>query len=192
MKIVLIRHGKPEYELTGKARAGEFSKVVRDYNRSGIVEHPPQKTKLKALESKIAVCSDLTRSIESARALGFKDIHLCDPLFREVAIPHFTSGSLTMSVTAWIILLRCLSVFGYSNNGESLTMAKKRAKIAASTLVEIARIHEQVLLVGHGFTNYFIARELLARNWRGPKKPGRDYWEYGEYTYSSTFSTALR
>jgi broad specificity phosphatase PhoE len=186
MKIVLIRHGKPEYELAGKVRSREFSKVVRDYNRSGIVELPPQKTKLAALESKIAVCSDLARSVESARALGFKDIHLCDPLFREVAIPHFTRGSLTMSVTAWSVLFRCLSVLGYSNNGESLTMAKKRAKIAASLLIEIARTHERVLLVGHGFTNYFIAKELLARNWRGPKKPGSNYWEFGEYTYSST------
>ncbi|WP_455221150.1 histidine phosphatase family protein [Kaarinaea lacus] len=181
MEIVLIRHGKPEYELTGKARAREFHKIVRDYNRSGIVEDPPQKTKLKALESHVAVCSDLTRSIKSAQALGFKEIHLCDPIFREVAIPYFTSGSLTMSVTTWIILLRILSIFGFSKNGESLSMAKQRAKIAASKLIEIAQTHEKVLLVGHGFTNYFIAKELLARNWRGPGKPGGGYWEYGVY-----------
>lgn len=186
MEIVLIRHGKPEIELTGKARAKELSKLINDYNCSGIIEEPPRETKQKALQFQIAVCSDLTRSLESARALGFEDIHLCDPVFREIAIPHFTSGSFTMSFNGWGLLLRGLSIFGFSRNGESLSMAKKRAKLAASTLIEVARTHEQVLLVGHAFTNYFIARELLARGWQGPGIPGGGYWEYAEYTHHST------
>lgn len=183
MEIVLIRHGKPEFELTGKFRAGELSKLVRDYDQSGIIEAPPPEAKQKALKSNVAVCSDLARSIESANALGFKDIHLCDPVFREVAIPHFSNGSIKMSINAWALLLRSLSILGFSKNGESLSMAKKRAQIAAATLIKIAYTHEKVLLVGHGFTNFFIAKELLARNWRGPKRPGSGYWEYGEYTY---------
>jgi hypothetical protein len=42
------------------------------------------------------------------------------------------------------------------------------------------------MLVGHGFINYFIAKELLSRDWAGPLKPGSNYWQYGEYTYIAT------
>lgn len=91
-----------------------------------------------------------------------------------------------MSVGAWGVLLRCLSAVGFSRNGESLLMAKKRAQVAASTLIDVAHEHKNVLLVGHGFVNYFIAQELLARNWVGPSKPGGRYWEYGVYHYRAT------
>jgi hypothetical protein len=81
------------------------------------------------------------------------------------------------------VLLRYMSVFGFSQNGESLSMAKKRAQVAASALIDIAHVHGSVLLVGHGFINYFLAKELLSRNWAGPSKPGGGYWEYGVYQY---------
>jgi len=90
---------------------------------------------------------------------------------------------LAMSLDTWGILLRCMSVIGFSRNGESLSMAKKRAQVAASTLIDVAHEHQSVLLVGHGFVNYFIAQELLARNWVGPSKPGSGYWEYGIYNH---------
>jgi len=185
-EITLIRHGKPKFELEGKARSREVKEIIKSYDLSGISEEPPTVAKEKALTCKVAVCSDLCRSIESAKALGFTDPHKIDRLFREVAMPHFKSGSLKMSVNTWGALLRGMSVFGFSHNGESLSMAKKRAELAASALIEIAHNHESVLLVGHGFINYFIAKELLSRNWVGPSKPGGNYWEYGVYQYNAT------
>ena len=184
MEITLIRHGQPVLELTGQVRSREISKFVRNYNLSGITGEPPYESKQIALKCNVAVCSDLTRSIESAKALGFSRVHLSDPVFREVAIPHFNKGSLTMSVNTWGVLLRGMSVFGFSKNGESLSMAKKRAKIAASALIDMAHSHKSAMLVGHGFINYFIAKELLSRNWSGPSKPGGSYWEYGVYTFA--------
>lgn len=187
MEITLIRHGKPTFELRGNAQSKEIGDIVRNYNLSGITGEPPIASKHKVISCNVAVCSDFTRSIESAKALGFNNIHLTDPVFREVAMPYFAKGSFTMPVSAWSILFRSLSVFGFSNNGESLSMAIKRARIAALTLIEISQTHESVLLVGHGFMNYFIAKELLSRNWRGPSQPGRNYWEYGKYIYYATY-----
>ena len=186
MEITLIRHGKPKFELKGKARSREISEIIINYDLSGITGEPPTDAKEKALTCSVAVCSDFTRSIESARALGFKDIYLSGPVFREVAIPHFKSGSLSMPVNAWGALLRCMSLFGFSKNGESLSMAKKRAQVAATELIDIAHTHKSALLVGHGVINYFIAKELLSRNWSGPSRPGGSYWEYGVYTYNAT------
>jgi len=180
-EITLIRHGEPEFELKGKARSRDIKEIIKNYDLSGISEAPPVGAKVKAVTCNVAVCSDFNRSIESAKALGFKDIHKIDPVFREVATPHFKSGSFKMSVSAWGVLLRSMSVFGFSRNGESLSMAKKRAEVAASALIEISHAYESVLLVGHGFINYFIAKELLSRNWVGPSKPGGSYWEYGVY-----------
>lgn len=186
MEITLIRHGKPTFELKGKAKARDVGEIISRYDLSGIEDEPPENAKQRASASHVVVCSDFIRSLESAKALGFSDILLSDPLFREIAAPHFKTGSLTMSVEAWGVLLRCLSVIGFSRNGESLAMAKRRAQVAASTLIDMAHEHRSVLLVGHGFVNYFIAQELLARNWVGPSKPGGGYWEYGVYQYHAT------
>lgn len=186
MEITLIRHGKPTFELKGKTKARDIGEIIRRYDLSGIADEPPENAKQHASACHVAVCSDFTRSLESAKALGFSDILLSAPVFREIAAPHFKTGSLTLSVSAWGLLLRGLSTMGFSRNGESLEMAKKRAQVAASTLIDMAHEHQSVLLVGHGFVNYFIAQELLARNWVGPSKPGGGYWEYGVYQYPAT------
>lgn len=183
MEITLIRHGKPTFELKGKAKARDIGQIISRYDLSGIEDEPPEHAKQRASACHVAVCSDFIRSLESAKALGFSDILPSDPVFREIAIPHFKQGSLTMSVNAWGILLRCMSVLGFAQNGESLSMAKQRAQVAASTLIDMAHEHQSVLLVGHGFVNHFIGQELLARNWVGPRKPGGGYWEYGVYHY---------
>ena len=186
MEIILIRHGKPTFELKGKVRSRDIKELIRNYDLSGISGEPPKIAKQKAASCNVVVCSDFARSIESAKALGFENIHRTDPVFREVATPHFENGSLKMSVRAWGVLLRSMSVFGFSRNGESLAMAKKRAKIAATVLIDIAHTHKSALLVGHGFINYFIAKELLSLNWIGPSKAGSNYWEYVVYKYSAT------
>jgi len=186
MEITLIRHGKPTFELKGKVKSRDVCEIIRSYDLSGITDQPSEGVKRRVSACRVAVCSDFMRSLESAKALGFNDILLSDPVFREIATPHFKKGALTMSVGAWGVLLRCMSVVGFSRNGESLIMAKNRAQVAASTLIDLAHQHQSVLLVGHHFVNYFIARELLSRNWVGPSKPGGGYWEYGVYQYHPT------
>jgi broad specificity phosphatase PhoE len=183
-RITIIRHGKPDFELKGMARSRDISDVIGCYDRSGITDTPPEAARERALACEIAVCSDLPRSLQSARALGFDTIHTVDPLFREVATPHFRRGGIAIPVRAWGVLLRSLSVFGFSRNGESLAMARTRAREAVDTLIELASSHDHVLLVGHGFMNYFIASDLLRRGWAGPKRPGGDYWAYGIYQNS--------
>jgi broad specificity phosphatase PhoE len=82
--------------------------------------------------------------------------------------------------------LRFLWLFGLSENGESRTHAKSRAKLAAARLAELAEEHEDVLLVGHDCINHLIARELRNNGWNGPAKPGDGFWEYGIYERVAT------
>jgi len=58
-EITLIRHGKPKFELEGKARSREVKEIIKSYDLSGISEEPPTVAKEKALTCKVAVCSDI-------------------------------------------------------------------------------------------------------------------------------------
>jgi len=185
MEITLIRHGEPEYELKGRAKAKEISDVINNYDLSGIKDKPSVTVIESVSNIRAVVCSDLRRSLDSASALGFEVIHDSKPLFREVSTPHFKSGEFSMSIDNWAVFLRVSSLFGFSRNGESLLMARRRAKKAALELVQLAKDEKSVLLVGHGFINYFIAKELLKMNWVGPSKPGGGYWGYGTYKYDA-------
>ncbi|MEW8657370.1 MAG: histidine phosphatase family protein [Candidatus Thiodiazotropha endolucinida] len=181
MQITLIRHGRPEYQLSGRVRADELPSIAERYDASGIMDTPPSTTIDAIAGHDIVVCSHLKRSLESVSALGISDIHLSDPLFAETMIPHFDTGSIALPVEIWVGLLRLLWLLGFAANGEALSKARYRAEQAAEKLMELATGENHVVLVGHGLFNYFIAGALLKKGWCGPRKPGRDYWEFGCY-----------
>jgi len=183
MKITLLRHGRPEFQLAGNVKARDLGKIVTSYDMSGIVGDAPNDAIELTKEHNIIVCSDLHRSRQSTVALGVAEVYLATPLFNETIVPHFTSGSIKLPIGVWILVLRALWYMGYSRNGESLTATKERAKYAAQELIKLAQQFDRVLLVGHGFFNFFIARELLSNSWLGPAQPGRNYWGYGVYQY---------
>lgn len=185
-RITLLRHGKPAFELKGIVRAKDFGIIAKSYDLSGIVGSPPTATATAIQGNRIVVCSHLPRSVESAKALGCSKVHVKDPLFRETAIPHFDSGSVPLPVSVWVVVLRLLWLFGFSRNGESLIDARMRAKQAAKRLVALAEEHQTVLLVGHGFINHFIAKELQKIGWLGPSRPARGFWGYGTYERATT------
>jgi len=64
METTLIRHGKPTYELTGKASAREINLINDKYNQSEISDKPPQHSKQKALTSKIVVYSKFRKRLK--------------------------------------------------------------------------------------------------------------------------------
>ncbi len=185
MKITLMRHGKPELSLSGHTAAGALCDIIMAYDASGIADHPTEAAINAAKNHNIVVSSDLPRALQSAKALGVDKIHSADALFREATLPHFSNGSLKLPMSGWLVILRCIWFCGYSQNGETFLAAKTRAKAAAERLIMLAREFNSVLLVGHGFINYFIAKELLSNHWVGPPKPGRGYWEYGAYCSGS-------
>lgn len=181
MKICLMRHGQPTVDLTGSARAGELSQLAGRYDESGIKDSPPKRALEAVVDYPCVITSTLRRSIESALALGVDKIHIQDSLFREAEIPHFSKGAIKLPLGFWLPVLRVLWLFGFSQNGESLRNSLDRARRAAQQLVELAEQHGEVLLVGHGFLNHFIARELVKRGWTGPKKPASEYWDHSLY-----------
>lgn len=185
MQIVLLRHGRPSFKLKGLVRAKDLGEIARSYDLAGIVDVPPDEAGDLFESNCFVVCSHLERSVQSAKALGCTRIHHQDMLFGETAIPHFHGGSITLPIGVWVVVLRVLWLFGLSRNGESLVNARRRAAKAAERLAEFAVEHGAVLLVGHGFMNRLIARELKRRGWAGPSKPGKAYWSYAVYEMHS-------
>ncbi|WP_026600581.1 histidine phosphatase family protein [Methylomonas sp. 11b] len=181
MQIILLRHGKPAVQLSGMARGKDLAAIAKAYDASGIVDRPPPEILAELRHLSYVVCSDLPRSVESAHALGFGQLHVADSLFRESALPHFDSGLIALPITAWVMVCRLLWLAGFGQNGEAYAVAKCRALQAANRLIGLAEAHGNVLLVGHGLMNYLIAQQLRANGWRGPAKPGKRFWEYGVY-----------
>ncbi len=186
MQITLLRHGKPEFELAGNVRACELHEIAKSYDLSGIIGVPPKEAISLAKMQHIVVCSNLPRSLQSAKALGVTEVHSATPIFREASIPYFSNSSIKFPISVWIVVLRGLWFLGFSKNGESLFATKERAKKATQELIQMAEQFENILLVGHGFINHFIAKELLSQNWTGPKKPASEYWNYSVYQYNAT------
>ncbi len=186
VRIVLIRHGKPDLPELGKLRAKEIPRWIDTYNAAGVnAAHPPSRAAVAMAHScNTVVCSDLPRSVESAQALGVREVTHIESVFRETGLPFSNSPSPRLSPRIWASWFRVLWLLGYSSNGESIGEARLRASDGASRLKELAVRDGSVLLVGHGFLNWFIARELLANGWRGPARPGMKYWEFGVYEYA--------
>ena len=188
MKIVLLRHGKPEVDLHALLKESfspaDLEGLLQAYNLAGLDEDDEIPTAAKELvrNGSIIFHSDLARSEGSAEALAIRDVNVYpDLVFREPDLPFVNWKQPKLWLFIWFLLFRFLWIFGYSNNAESISMAKERASRGAEKLKEYAKKYDTVILVGHGFINRFIAKELLATGWTGPKNPGNKYWEYGVY-----------
>ena len=183
MKIILLRHGKPDFKIPKYIASKEIVKAIDLYDKAGIASDsiPSQKSINVANNVKVIICSHLPRSLQSAQKLTEKDIYLSDKLFREASLPSSNSVFPKLPPMAWFTIFRILWLLGYTKNGESITVTRQRAKQATEKLIEIAEQHQQVLLVGHGVFNHLIATELKKQGWNTSKKSPRKHWEYASY-----------
>ena len=183
MEIILLRHGKPDIELKGNLNASKFKQLAVEYSQSGIQDIPSEQLK-KCFDYHYVVCSDLTRSTESAEKLNLKNIHVSDALYRETDIPHFDKSFFSLPVIVWLILLRVMWVFGFSKNGESFSQAKIRSKQAAEKLILLAQENEKIVVVGHGLVNYLMGKQLRKNVWQASQRRGKSYCGLSKYKKS--------
>lgn len=187
MQIVLLRHGKPIIKKDASLNAAEFGLWVEKYNTAGIDNDfkPPQLAIDQAVRCTFTVCSNLPRSLESAKALGVENIGVCEAMFREMDMPYAKWRSPKLSSSVWSVFFRLIWALGYSANSESFSAAKGRARDCAERLADLASTHGTVLFVGHGSLNWFIAKHLKDMGWSGSDKSPRKYWEFSVYRYQA-------
>jgi len=189
MEISLVRHGESRLLENHKITFAEFNKWVEKYNVTGVFEQStyPELTIEKVETANFVVTSDLERSIVSANLLNPNVKIFSDSVFREAEMPANLTiiSKVKLKPTSWAVLLRLLWLSGYSNKCESLSQAKLRAKKATQQLISYANDHNSIVLVGHGYFNILIAKELKRMGWEGKSKANTKHWK------CSTFSLQL-
>ncbi|ELY6226781.1 histidine phosphatase family protein [Cronobacter muytjensii] len=182
MEIILMRHGRPFLASTGRLMARDMSGWVTEYDRADIGRDvPPPVSRQLAERADWVISSDLPRAVSSLRALDREPVRT-DALYREAGLPVYHAGSLRLSPVAWTAIFRGLWLCGMSGEVEPLREAKRRAALAAESLMHLSpKPQGTVLLMGHGMMNRLIARALLQRGCRETHRPGKGYWSAGIY-----------
>ncbi|SFC75773.1 Broad specificity phosphatase PhoE [Bacillus sp. OV322] len=186
MEITLIRHGRSLWIENMPMTCIEFKKWVENYDCNGVFEEKsyPSVTLEKIGAANIVISSDLKRTVESAKYLRPDIPVISDPLFRETTlpIPLIKLGGIKLKASIWAVIFRSLWFCGYSRGCESLKEAGMRAEKAADFLIKSAKEHNNAVLVGHGFFNMLVGKELKKRGWNGKKKTNFKHWN--SITYS--------
>ncbi|MBT2691188.1 histidine phosphatase family protein [Bacillus sp. ISL-47] len=187
MEITLIRHGRSAHIGETQMTISDFRIWVEMYNSNGINKNeacPPEAIEM-VKSAPLLITSDLKRSIQSARLLNPGAKIKEYPLFRETELPAPAGGLMAMKLkpNSWAVLLRIAWFCGYSFRCESYRDAKVRAKHAALKLIACASEYNSAILVGHGFFNLLIAKELQKMGWKGKRKTGSTHWNVATYKY---------
>ena len=187
-----MRHGEPDVSILSNKRikSKDLLEGLEIYNSCGILNaSKPEGTILDGFrEFSAVVSSDLKRSIESALLLCSQQSLIVDALFREVEEVFFRIPILKFTPRIWVNIIILFWFIGLLELKRSFREAKIRAKRCAEKLIGLAEEHGKVLLVGHGFINTYIAKELVSLGWDGPKikMPNKTYWGYDLYKNNET------
>ncbi|MET3194882.1 histidine phosphatase family protein [Bacillus sp. OAE603] len=189
MEISLVRHGKSIWTENKAITSKEFKDWVLKYDLTGVFEEEiyPTETIKKITTAKVIITSDLERSIKSAEFLKPNCVTYLDQLFREteVPFPNINFLGLKLKPRVWAVILRCIWLVGYSRECESLSAAKIRAERASKILIKFAQEHNNIVLIGHGFFNILIAKELQKIGWKSNKKPSSKHWQSNTYSMNN-------
>lgn len=179
MTIILMRHGKPAHQTSGRINAQALAAWCEAYDMAPVCDSPPPRSLAIARQAKVIVSSPLPRARSSLARLGMQPSEI-DALFSEVAVPLLPSERLYLSPALWLMLLYLLWLCGFAGRTESLRNARQRARQAADKLVALSR-RGTVLLVGHGIMNKMITHELRKRGWQAEKHASSRHWSTSIY-----------
>lgn len=181
MKIILIRHGKPDVDITRKLSSNEMALWIEDYDKSKVSENPPPYLFTNNPISKsFVIVSPLPRTLTSLEMMGINS-DIIDPIFREAQLPSFNRSFFRLSPMTYVFIFRMLWLIGFSKNVESYYSAKFRSKLAAKKLINFAQTESSVSLMGHGIMNRMIGYQLEREGFKKIQILGKSYWKLTVY-----------
>jgi broad specificity phosphatase PhoE len=162
---------------------------INQYDAAGIrvKEHFSRQTWQVDGKAKLIVCSNLPRAIHTAQIIDNETSRLVDGIFREAELPAIQIPIIRLTPHQWSMVFRVFWFAGVSTKVESLFLFKQRAALAVEKLIQLAELHDSLLLVlvGHGIINRFLAKGLISRGWAGDESPhGKKYWGYRYWEYA--------
>ncbi len=133
------------------------------------------------LTSSLAACAlfvsgPARRAIESAEALGAAAERRVAIDAREAPLPKRIVWPFSHRPATFVVVARILWLLGFVRAEESKQQVGVRARHLASQLSALARDFGHVALVGHGYMNVFLRKQLEAAGWRSSAPRTHGYW----------------
>lgn len=181
--ITLARHGRVDVAWNSRIPGGEFANFVALFNAAGLVptSRPAPDTCQRARDAHTLVCSDLRRAVDSMELVAPGQRVLQEPLLREAEIPTLFRTPIRLRAGTWAALARASWHIRRWPGIESPREARERSKRAADVLEALAEQEGSVFVLGHGYFNASVARQLRRRGWRGPSVPATRNWSCVTY-----------
>lgn len=177
MKIVLVRHGPPEFNAGWLLPTNGATSALKEYAASRVTTDAPSVMHDFEPSMDICVTSKLARAVDSAQALGISD-SIASEMFNESELPHPNRLLVPLPWKLFLIIYRLLWFFGFSQNCAGKSMDRKRANNGSKYLTKLASENRLVLLVGHGVMNRLLCSELKNTGWQIDSTTGSSYWSY--------------
>jgi len=181
-RILLVRHGRPAAWRRQKPLHWIPGRGVRafldSYRASGLdeISAPPARLRDRIGSPAVVFTSGLPRAAESAAALGLATT-VADAVFEEAGLPSGIGRWVWLPIGAWLLVLRVIWLLGLSaRDCETVGDARARARAGARILDGRARHDGEVILIGHGFMNILIHRELARGGWRRMTRFRGGHW----------------
>jgi broad specificity phosphatase PhoE len=176
LQIILIRHGNPEINKKGWFSFKAARNYIIAYDTVGVrpVATPP--VILRSNEDVKIFCSSLFRAYDTAlKVFGDERTIIVDSAFIEFQ-REISPLPLVLPIKGWTGISRFFWMIGlHSSDIPGFRSEKSRAKQDAVFLENTAMKDKKVILVGHGFLNKYIVRNLKKNGWDHSFDGGNDY-----------------
>ncbi len=170
-RIYLLRHAEVSIEQPVWGKAEKVREYKKQYNLAPVKQEIPGE--LRAIADSLSAISkiytsNLPRSKQTARLLfGDSAIIETDSRLNEIEYPVLNNKLVKIPVKFWLSLSRGLWMLNL-NNKETNSLKDEKDKISklARELTLTSEKEENVFIVGHGFFNRMMLKELKKTGWR--------------------------
>ena len=175
MKIILLRHGPPDFIARSVGPDNPPPKALYTYEASSVKEPPPDHLRQLAQSANLCVTSEFERARNSATLLQLEPVDSTN-LFNEAGLPHPNQLYIQLPWPVFLTLFRVLWLFGYRRNCRGRREDRHQARRACDYLCTAASQHNSVIEIGHGIMNRLICSELKKSGWSVVSRSGTGYW----------------
>ncbi|MFX3635167.1 MAG: histidine phosphatase family protein [Candidatus Pristimantibacillus sp.] len=178
MEIMLIRHGISEISNLPRQSLHEYNRWRDDYDRLGVQEPNCERfeqARTDIAHASVLYTSGLYRAQQSCSLLRPETNVSYNDVFDEVRFHPPSIKGVKCNTKLWSFLAGTLWYAGITRDGETILEVKNRASEASEILIKSA-MNGKVALVGHGFFNLFIFKELRKRGWEELNKYSTKNW----------------
>ena len=175
MKIVLLRHGEPDFVAHWLEPKNGARRALDLYAESRVTIKPPVEIQELNTLPDICITSKLARAVDSARLLGVQD-PIESELFNESELPHPNRLYIPLPWKLFLLIYRLLWLVGFRQNCAGKSRDRQRAREGSRFLSRLAGEHDSVLLLGHGIMNRLLCSELQKIGWSIDAENGSGYW----------------